>query len=173
MRFSRIITPLVLTSTLAYPQDAGSTGNGNPEFVPGEPNPIDYFLQSLTRPQAFASSSFWANAVLRFVADTNPSPEGSSPEALSPSSDSYLVSEPGKSRVLLLDGCDNSVLETYTGPSGINFGSSLAAADLDGNGRMDVILGQSDSHHARLPLLDHASDHLFSLPVANGLGGSR
>ncbi|MHC5063980.1 MAG: FG-GAP repeat domain-containing protein [Planctomycetota bacterium] len=141
MFIRKTLTALILSSTLAYPQDGGSGGRIHPEFDPATANPIDYFLQSLTRPQAFQSSGFWANAVLDFAAALNPSPEGSSHEATSPTADSYLVSEPGKSRVLLLDGCDNSVLETYTGPSGINFGSSLAAADLDGNGFMDVLVG--------------------------------
>ncbi len=141
MRYCKPFLPFLLTCSFLPGQDSGPNTASQPELILGELNDIAYYLHSVTRGQKFNSLVFYGLVVAYMRSDqAEENPEGSA-AALASEPNAYLVSEPGNNRVHMLNGCDNSIMETFNGPSRINFGSSLAAADLDGNGYDDVLVG--------------------------------
>ncbi|MHC5064558.1 MAG: FG-GAP repeat domain-containing protein, partial [Planctomycetota bacterium] len=142
MRFiSGSVIALLTSCSLLSAQDSTKQSSGSPEFLPGVLNQLEYFRQSRSRGQAHRSFLSFAVAVYLITRAQRLALSGGTEATSNSDWDSYLVSEPGNNRVLMLDGCDNSVVETFNGPSDINFGSSLAVADLDDNGYEDVLVG--------------------------------
>jgi hypothetical protein len=53
----------------------------------------------------------------------------------------WLVSNPDSDEVFLLSGADGSLITRLTGASGSGFGEAVANADVNGDGRADIIIG--------------------------------